>query len=75
MLLLLSYRCERTYRMILEKPIETIMKTNVITGHPLDFVEEVAAVFYEHQISCLPIVKEHKLVGIITETDLITHFS
>ena len=34
------------------------MKTDVITGHPLDFVEEIGAVFYEHQISCLPIVKE-----------------
>ena len=44
-------------RRILEKPIETIMKTNVITGHPLDFVEEIARIFYEHQISCLPIIK------------------
>ena len=47
------------------------MKTNVITGHPLDFVEEIGAIFYEHHISCLPIVKDHKLVGIITETDLL----
>ena len=58
-------------RNVLEKPIKTIMKTNVITGHPLDFVEEIGAVFYEHHISCLPIVKEHTLVGIITETDLL----
>ena len=35
-------------RNVLEKPIKTIMKTNVITGHPLDFVEEIGAVFYEH---------------------------
>jgi acetoin utilization protein AcuB len=55
----------------LQKPISTIMKTNVITGHPLDFVEEVAALFYEHRISCLPIVKDEKLVGIVTETDLL----
>ena len=39
------------------------MKTNIITGHPLDFVEEIGAIFYEHKISCLPIVKERKLVG------------
>jgi acetoin utilization protein AcuB len=56
---------------ILEKPIETIMKTTVITGHPLDFVEEMGTVFYEHHISCLPIVKANKLVGIITKTDLL----
>ncbi|MCL6617387.1 MAG: acetoin utilization AcuB family protein, partial [Anoxybacillus ayderensis] len=55
----------------LQKPLSTIMKTNVITGHPLDFVEEVAALFYEHRISCMPIVKENKLVGIITESDLL----
>jgi acetoin utilization protein AcuB len=55
----------------LQKPVSTIMKTNVITGHPLDFVEEVAALFYEHRISCLPIVKDEKLVGIVTETDLL----
>ncbi|MGG6433581.1 acetoin utilization AcuB family protein [Anoxybacillus sp. D401a] len=55
----------------LQKPLSTIMKTNVITGHPLDFVEEVAALFYEHRISCMPIVKEKKLVGIITESDLL----
>lgn len=55
----------------LQKPLKYIMKTDVITGHPLDFVEEVAALFYEHHISCLPILKEKKLVGIITETDLL----
>ena len=56
---------------ILETPIKTIMKTNVITGHPLDFVEEVGSIFYEHHISCLPIIHEEKLVGIITKTDLL----
>lgn len=55
----------------LQKPISAIMKTDVIVGHPLDFVEEVAALFYEHKISCLPIVKDGKLVGIVTETDLL----
>ena len=27
--------------------------------------------FYEHHISCLPIVKDDVLVGIVTETDLL----
>lgn len=55
----------------LQRPLESIMKQNVITGHPLDFVEEVAAVFYEHKIGCLPITNDGKLVGIVTETDLL----
>lgn len=55
----------------LYRPISTIMTENVLTGHPLDFVEEVSSMFYEHKIGCLPIVKEGKLVGIITETDML----
>jgi acetoin utilization protein AcuB len=55
----------------LENPVKSIMTTNVITGHPLDFVEEISAIFYEHNISCLPITKDKKLVGIVTETDLL----
>ncbi|NRD76141.1 CBS domain-containing protein [Bacillus sp. BRMEA1] len=55
----------------LKKPVDSIMERNVIIGHPLDFVEEVAGIFYEHKISALPIIKDQELVGIITETDLL----
>ncbi|HJV17207.1 MAG TPA: acetoin utilization AcuB family protein [Bacillales bacterium] len=55
----------------LQKPLELIMRKDIVTGHPLDFVEEVAGLFYEYHISCLPIIKDQKLVGIITETDLL----
>ncbi|MFC0561996.1 acetoin utilization AcuB family protein [Halalkalibacter alkalisediminis] len=53
------------------KPISTIMKKNVITAHPLDFVEEVSTLFYEHHIGCLPILEDDELVGIVTETDML----
>ncbi|NWQ43040.1 CBS domain-containing protein [Bacillus sp. EB106-08-02-XG196] len=55
----------------MQNPVDTIMKKDVITGHPLDFVEEIAALFYEHKIGCLPITNGRKLVGIVTETDLL----
>lgn len=55
----------------LQKPLKMIMKTNIITGHSLDFVEEIAAIFYENRIGCLPIIKDNKLAGIVTETDLL----
>jgi acetoin utilization protein AcuB len=55
----------------MQNPVETIMKKDVITGHHLDFVEEIAALFYEHKIGCLPITNDRKLVGIVTETDLL----
>lgn len=57
-----------------EKPLSSIMTTNMITGHPLDFVEDAAALFYHYKISCLPIINRGKLVGIITGTDLLHTF-
>jgi len=51
--------------------IEDIMTKNPLIGHPLDFVEEVATIFYDQKIGCLPIVSSGKLVGIVTETDLL----
>ncbi|MED1203172.1 acetoin utilization AcuB family protein [Heyndrickxia acidicola] len=54
-----------------ELPLRKLMKTNILTGHPLDFVEEVAVLFYENKIGCLPILENQKLVGIITGTDLL----
>lgn len=59
---------------LLNKPVKNIMKTDVITGHPLDFVEDAATIFYEHKISCLPITTNGKLVGIITKTDVLHTF-
>jgi acetoin utilization protein AcuB len=58
----------------LTQPLSKVMKTNLLTSHPLDFVEEVAALFFEYKISCLPIVRDSKLVGIVTESDLLYTF-
>ncbi len=58
----------------LEKPVSTVMTREVITGHPLDFVEEISAIFYEEEIGCMPIIRDQKLVGIVTATDLLNTF-
>jgi acetoin utilization protein AcuB len=52
-------------------PLADVMTKHPIIGHPMDFVEEAAVIFYENQIGSLPIVSNNKLVGIITETDLL----
>ncbi|AOM82150.1 CBS and ACT domain-containing protein [Salisediminibacterium beveridgei] len=52
-------------------PISKVMITDVITALPLDFVEEAAFTMVEENISCLPVEEDGKLVGIITETDLL----
>lgn len=59
----------------LDSPIKEIMVKDVITGHPLDFVEEISAIFSQHRIGCLPIESNGVLVGIITETDLLHTFA
>ncbi|QRG66139.1 CBS and ACT domain-containing protein [Brevibacillus choshinensis] len=55
---------------ILHKPVADIMHKQVITAHPLDFIEDAAAQLYEHKIGSLPIVDRSQLVGMITESDL-----
>jgi acetoin utilization protein AcuB len=53
------------------KSVAEIMAKKPITAHPMDFVEEIALVFYEQKIGCLPVVSQDKLVGFLTETDLL----
>lgn len=55
----------------MNQPISKIMTTVCITAHPLDFVEDVASLFYQFEIGCLPILEQNKIVGIVTETDLL----
>ena len=52
---------------LLSEPVRMIMQTEVITAHPLDFVEEIASIFYEHQIGCIPVTKNKRLVGVVTK--------
>ncbi|MDF2607233.1 MAG: domain containing rane protein [Bacillales bacterium] len=66
-----SIFCTREHTEIYETKITNIMKKTFEIGHPLDFVEDVAELFLEKKLTCLPIVKQGKLMGIITETDLL----
>lgn len=58
---------------ILCSPISNIMRKDVITADPLDFVEEAALILYENNIGCLPVVSgdKNQLIGIITEKDIL----
>ncbi len=56
---------------IYEQTLDKVMIPDPMVGHPLDFVEEVALIFYEQRIGCLPIVSGGKLVGIVTGSDLL----
>lgn len=58
----------------LNVPITKIMAKNVITCHPLDFVEEIALDFYNENIGSIPVVKRGKVVGIVTAKDMLNTF-
>lgn len=54
--------------------VEEFMITDVLIGHPLDFVEETALLFFEERIGCLPVVSQGELVGILTDTDILFNY-
>ncbi|AEP01640.1 MULTISPECIES: acetoin utilization AcuB family protein [Heyndrickxia] len=58
----------------LSLPLEKIMKTDLLTGHPLDFIEDIAALMNDNRIGCLPILENGQLAGIVTGTDLLQTF-
>lgn len=62
---------ENTGQEELQYPIRSIMTYPVTTVHPLDFVEETASIFYEQEIACVPVTRDGKLVGIVTEKDML----
>lgn len=55
----------------LKNEIQSIMSYPVVTVHPLDFVEEIARIFYDEEFASVPVVSNNKLIGIITEKDML----
>ncbi|HBD10233.1 MAG TPA: acetoin utilization protein AcuB [Syntrophobacteraceae bacterium] len=60
---------ELTY--VLQKlTVGNIMTREVVTASPDMTIERAARLIHDHRIGALPVVKDEKLVGIITSTDL-----
>lgn len=55
----------------LENEIASIMSSPVTTVHPLDFIEDIAKIFYDREFASVPVVSNNKLVGIVTEKDML----
>lgn len=51
-----------------------LMTTTIITASPDLPVEEAGKLLYQNRIGCLPVMEDEKLVGILTETDLLRAF-
>jgi CBS domain-containing protein len=50
---------------------EEVMSSPVHTVDEFDLTDEVMALFREHRIHHLPVVRQEKLLGIITPSDVI----
>ena len=53
--------------------LREIMSPGVVTITPNTTVQEAAEIMADEKIGCLPIIDDNKLVGMLTETDLL-HF-
>jgi acetoin utilization protein AcuB len=54
--------------------LSDLMIKNPITVEPENDIEIAAQLIYKHKISGIPVVKKGKLVGIITESDMLRAF-
>ena len=52
-----------------------LMITEIVTARPDTPVEEAARLLYTHRVGCLPVLDDGRLVGILTETDLLRAFA
>ena len=61
---------------IIDLKVKNVMikKRQVITVTPDETVERAARLLTQHNISCLPVIEESKVVGIITTIDLLRSY-
>lgn len=57
-----------------EEPVQDIMTRNVVTVTEYTALEEAARIMADSKISSLPVMRNGRIVGIITETDLFNVF-
>lgn len=60
--------------MVADVSLSDLMIKDPITVRPDDYIEIAAKLIYRHKIGGLPVVEDGKLVGIITQIDLLRAF-
>lgn len=60
---------------VVPQKVRHIMHRAVFTINPNEHLTDAAAIMAKHRIGALPVVKDNKLVGIVTTTDLLRFFS
>jgi CBS domain-containing membrane protein len=62
---------ERPGQVAAEVPVEMLMERDVLTVSPDTTAALAAALLESSRFGCLPVVEQHKLVGIVTEADFV----
>jgi len=62
------------HHLLREVKVEAVMVKNVITTIEDAPIEEAAHLMLDNKIGCLPVIRDDKLVGIITESDIFRTF-
>ncbi len=60
---------------VIPKKVQNIMRRGILTIEPDDFVSEAAAIMADNKVGALPVIKNDKLVGILSSTDILRVFS
>ena len=53
------------------QPIERVMTAPAVTLGPNDTVREAANIMRGRKLDCIPVVEKHRIVGIVTSSDLL----
>lgn len=62
------------HHLLMEVKVKAVMVKDVITTTEDTPVEEAAHLMLDNKIGCLPVIRDDKLVGIITESDIFRTF-
>jgi acetoin utilization protein AcuB len=60
--------------LLMEVKVKSVMVKDVITTTEDTPIEEAAHLMLDHKIGCLPVIRDDRLVGIITESDIFRTF-
>lgn len=70
----LGYGNKDTREVMKTLRIKDVMVKQVTTITPDTDLRDAVALMVERKIGCLPVVEDHKLVGLITETDILVQY-
>lgn len=60
---------------VISKKVQNIMRRGIISISPESHVSSAAALMADNRIGALPVIKNEKLVGILSATDILRVFS